>query len=141
MLLPTPAPGPDAAAEWVDAHLDDLCPDAPVASPAFRGGQEAADAALATLDLTGYAARRNEVLPRSRRGASRLSPYIRYGLIDLPAAWAAAAPAPPRDRTTFRDELAWQEYARHVGQLDVVVELVTGATSDQVPESLDGEDR
>ena len=112
MLLPTP--GPDTAAEWVRTHLGDLCSDPPVASPAFRGGQTAADAALAGLDLAGYAARRNEVLPRSRRGASRISPYIRYGLIDLPSAWRAAAGAPPRDRTKFRDELAWQEYARHL---------------------------
>ncbi len=114
MLLPTPAAGPDAAVGWVRAHLGDLCCDAPAASPAFRGGQEAADAALAGLDLAGYAARRNEVLPRSRRGASRISPYVRHGLVDLPTAWAAAASAPPRDRTKFRDELAWQEYARHV---------------------------
>ena len=114
MLLPTPGPGPDNAAEWVRTHLGDLCGDPPVASPAFRGGQTAADAALAGLDLVGYAARRNEVLPRSRRGASRISPYIRYGLIDLPSAWRAAAVAPPRDRTKFRDELAWQEYARHL---------------------------
>ena len=77
MLLPTPAPGPDAAVEWVRAHLGDLCGDEPAASPAFRGGQQAADAALAALDLTGYAAHRNEVLPRARRGASRISPYVR----------------------------------------------------------------
>lgn len=111
MLLPTPTtdvPG------WVRTHLADLCCDEPAASPAFRGGQQAADTALATLDLTGYAARRNEVLPVSRRGATRLSPWIRHGLIDLPTAWAAAADAPGRDRTKFRDELAWQEYARHL---------------------------
>ncbi|MCY7342312.1 MAG: deoxyribodipyrimidine photolyase [Pseudonocardia sp.] len=114
MLLPTPATGPDAAVEWVRTHLGDLCCDEPAASPAFRGGQQAADTALATLDLAGYAARRNEVLPRSRRGATRLSPFIRYGLIDLPTAWAAASGAPPRDRTKFRDELQWQEYARHL---------------------------
>ncbi|QJY50598.1 deoxyribodipyrimidine photolyase [Pseudonocardia broussonetiae] len=94
--------------------MADLCRDEPVASPAFRGGQQAADTALAALDLTGYAARRNEVLPVGRRGATRLSPWIRYGLIDLPTAWAAAADAPARDRTKFRDELAWQEYARHL---------------------------
>ncbi|MET0187446.1 MAG: FAD-binding domain-containing protein [Pseudonocardia sediminis] len=114
MLLPTPEPGPDAARDWVRTHLGDLCRDEPEPSPAFRGGQTAADAALAGLDVTGYAARRNEVAPRTRRGATRLSPWIRYGLIDLPTAWAAAADAPPRDRTKFRDELAWQEYARHL---------------------------
>ncbi|GAA3244576.1 hypothetical protein GCM10017691_50770 [Pseudonocardia petroleophila] len=112
MLLP--APTPDTALDWVRDHLADLCCDEPAASPAFRGGQQAADAALAALDLTGYAARRNEVLPVSRRGATKLSPWIRHGLIDLPAAWAFAADAAPRDRTKFRDELAWQEYARHL---------------------------
>ena len=114
VLLPTPAPGPGAATAFVREHLADLCCDEPAASPAVRGGQTAADIALATLDLAGYAARRNEVLPADRRGATRLSPYIRYGLIDLPTAWTVAGSAPPRDRTKFRDELAWQEYARHV---------------------------
>ncbi|WP_300016818.1 FAD-binding domain-containing protein [Pseudonocardia sp.] len=114
MLLPTPAPGPDAARAWVRDHLADLSCDDPVPSPSVRGGQQAADAALAALDVTGYAARRNEVLPVGRRGATRLSPYIRHGLIDLPTAWAAVATAPSRDRTKFRDELAWQEYARHL---------------------------
>nr|WP_205708502.1 FAD-binding domain-containing protein [Kineococcus siccus] len=66
------------------------------------------------MDLTGYAARRNEVWPPTRRGATRLSPYIRHGLLPLPAVWAAAAGAPPRDRAKFRDELLWQEYARHL---------------------------
>jgi deoxyribodipyrimidine photo-lyase len=112
VLLPTPTPA--HALEWVREHLGDLCADEPRASPSIRGGQTAADAALATLDLTGYAARRNQVLPASRRGATRLSPWIRHGLLDLPTVWAAAADAPARDRTKFRDELAWQEYARHV---------------------------
>ena len=90
VLLPTPGSEPDDAVTWVRVHLDDLCGDVPAASPAFRGGQAAADAALAALDLTGYAARRNTVLPYSRRGASRISPYVRHGLIDLPTAWDAA---------------------------------------------------
>ncbi len=113
-MLPPPEPGPDAAAGWVRRHLEDLCADEPRASPTFRGGQEAADAALAALDLSGYAARRNEVLPRSRRGATGLSPWIRHGLLPLPTVWDAAAGAPQRDRRKFRDELAWQEYARHL---------------------------
>ena len=49
----------------------------------IKGGQTAADQALATLDITGYAAKRSEVLPRSRRGASVLSPYIRHKCIAL----------------------------------------------------------
>ena len=41
------------------------------------GGQRAADAALESLDITGYANLRSEVLPREKRGASVLSPSIR----------------------------------------------------------------
>ncbi|MGI4894023.1 MAG: FAD-binding domain-containing protein [Janthinobacterium lividum] len=115
--LPPPPPERAAAADWVGTHLGHLTceptTDA-VATSSIRGGQSAADAALATLDLTGYAARRNEVLPLSRRGATRLSPYIRHGLLALPSVWAAAADAPARDRSKFRDELLWQEYARHL---------------------------
>jgi deoxyribodipyrimidine photo-lyase len=120
-LLPTPgedvAEDPDAAVAWVRTHLGHLAlegPDGVHASPAFRGGQEAADAALAVLDVTGYAGRRNEVLPVGRRGASRMSPYVRHGLVDLPTLWARVSHAPPRDRSKYRDELLWQEYARHV---------------------------
>ncbi|MBC7374720.1 MAG: deoxyribodipyrimidine photolyase, partial [Frankiales bacterium] len=80
----------------------------------IRGGQAAADAALALLDVTGYARRRSQVLPVGARGASRMSPYIRHGLLTLPQVWAAVAAAPAADRTKYRDELLWQEYARHV---------------------------
>ena len=120
--LPAPpapgAEGPDAAVlAWVATHLGYLCdggPDAVAGSPRFRGGQRAADRALAALDLRGYADRRSEVHPRGRRGATALSPWIRHGLLPLPRVWAAAADAPPRDRDRFRDELLWQEYARHL---------------------------
>ncbi len=103
---------------WTMTHLADLAgeaaPGSPVASGRFRGGQRAADAALAQLDLHGYASDRNEVLPDEDRGATGLSPYVRYGLLDLPTLWRAAADAPAHDRDRFRDELLWQEYARHV---------------------------
>ncbi|WP_336923028.1 FAD-binding domain-containing protein [Aquipuribacter sp. SD81] len=119
--LPTPpraaAEDPGAAAAWVAAHLGDLTlegPDGVRASTAFRGGQPAADAALAGLDVTGYAARRNEVWPPERRGASRMSPYVRHGLLDLRSLWDRVADAPARDRQRYRDELLWQEYARHL---------------------------
>ncbi|MCD2197471.1 deoxyribodipyrimidine photolyase [Actinomycetospora endophytica] len=112
--LPVPDPGPDAAVAFVGEHLADLACDTPAASPSFRGGQTAADAALAALDVTHYARRRNEVWPPERRGASRMSPWIRHGLLSLPALWEHVADAAPRDRTKYRDELAWQEYARHV---------------------------
>lgn len=111
-LLPTPDPAD--ALEWTERHLGDLSRDGVRASGRFRGGQSAADTALATLDASGYARRRNEVLPVSARGATGLSPYIRHGLLTLPRVWAAAGDAPPRDRDKLRDELLWQEYARHL---------------------------
>ena len=83
-------------------------------SGAITGGQSAADAALAALDITGYAARRSTVLPTDQRGASRMSPYIRHGLLSLREVWEAVKDAPARDRQRYRDELMWQEYARHL---------------------------
>jgi deoxyribodipyrimidine photo-lyase len=112
-LLPSPAT--DHVDAWVGEHLLDLSCDSEVRrSGRFVGTQAAADAALARLDLAGYARRRNEVLPESQRGATALSPYIRHGLLSLPEVSAAAATAPSKDRQKFRDELMWQEYARHL---------------------------
>ncbi|MEM9465141.1 MAG: FAD-binding domain-containing protein [Actinomycetota bacterium] len=111
--LPVPPAERSAVERWVTDHLGHLT-DAPVVgSPSFRGGQRAADAALAQFDVAGYAGRRNEVAPIERRGASRLSPYIRHGLLSLNDAWAAVGGGPSRDVQKFRDELLWQEYARH----------------------------
>ena len=108
--LGNPIAGQETA--WVKDHLGHLCSDEPVASPRFRGTQRAADAALAAFDVTGYAAKRSEVLPVQRRGASALSPWIRHGHLSLPRVWAATK-GPSRDVEKFRDELLWQEYARH----------------------------
>jgi deoxyribodipyrimidine photo-lyase len=117
-LLPLPPSGdPDAARAWTAEQLGDLSwegPDGVTASPRFRGGQQVADQILADLDIRGYAARRNEVLPESRRGASAVSPYVRYGLITLQELWDRVQSAPARDRGKYRDELLWQEYARHL---------------------------
>ena len=113
---PAPRPHSDAVAGWVAEHLGDLTLEGPdgVAAGAFRGGQGAADAALAGLDVTGYARRRSQVLPVSARGASRMSPYLRHGLLTLPDVWSAVRAAPERDRSRYRDELLWAEYARHL---------------------------
>lgn len=115
--LPTPPAEPAAALAWVREHLGDLALEEPediAASPAYRGGQPAADGALALHDVGGYARRRNEVLPVRRRGASGLSPYIRHGLLPLRRVWDDVAGGDARDVRKFRDELLWQEYARHL---------------------------
>lgn len=80
----------------------------------IRGGQSAANDALANLDISRYAEDRSEVYPLDRRGASRLSPYIRHNLLNLRHVYAAVKDAPFRNREKFRDELYWQEYARHL---------------------------
>ncbi len=105
-----------AVVAWVSTHLGHLSLEGAdgVRPGGHRGGQAAADAARATLDVTGYARSRSTVLPEHRRGASRLSPYLRHGLLSLPEVWDAVADAPPGDRRRFRDELLWQEYARHL---------------------------
>ncbi|MDG1365780.1 MAG: hypothetical protein P8P85_01850, partial [Acidimicrobiales bacterium] len=96
-LLPRPIADRAAVQSWVDTHLGHLFDGPAVGSPSFRGGQRAADAALARFDVAGYAARRNEVQPPQRRGASRLSPYIRHGLLRLEDVWAAVAGGPAND--------------------------------------------
>lgn len=115
--LPPPPPltnGVDAICRWVHTHLGDVTPDPITASPTFRGGDTAAAKALSDTTLVGYAANRNRVAPDEARGATRLSPYIRHGMLQLPTLWRYAADAPENDRDKFRDELLWQEYARHV---------------------------
>lgn len=80
----------------------------------IRGGQSAANEALANLDITRYAEDRSEVLPREKRGATVLSPYIRHNILTLKQVYSAVKDAPFKDREKFRDELFWQEYARHL---------------------------
>ena len=113
--LPAPELTPDRAGvvQWVSDHLGDLASGDPSAAP-VRGGQQAADAALQAFDVTGYARRRNNVLPERARGASGLSPYIRHGLLQLPRVHEFVAGGPRDDVEKFRDELLWQEYARHL---------------------------
>jgi deoxyribodipyrimidine photo-lyase len=115
-LLPVPPAGERPILAWVAEHLGHLAREGAdgVRAGGLRGGQSAADAALAALDVTGYARSRSTVLPVDRRGASRMSPYVRHGLVSLPELWAAVADAPSLDRDRYRDELLWQEYARHL---------------------------
>ena len=108
-----PVPQRGSEAQWVSAHLADLVRAGVEPSP-IPGGQRAADEALDGFTVRGYAARRNEVWPADRRGASGLSPYIRHGLLTLPRVWDHVEGGPARDVESFRDELLWQEYSRHL---------------------------
>ena len=118
LRLPTPTPGQES--DWVAEHLRGLfsgpARDANTFSPELAGTQSAANQALNTLDLRNYASARNQVMPVSSRGATRLSAWIRHGLLSLPEVAAAAehAPGSDGDRSKFIDELWWQEYARHL---------------------------
>ncbi|MEX0767338.1 MAG: hypothetical protein WD029_02590, partial [Microthrixaceae bacterium] len=109
--LALPEPGEEL--QWVKQHLAHLCADEPCRSGRFLGTQAAADSALASFDVTGYARARNQIDPVEQRGASGLSPWIRHGLLTLPRVWQTVSGA-ARDRDKYRDELRWQEYARHV---------------------------
>lgn len=80
----------------------------------ISGGQTAANEALATLDISGYASMRSEVLPVERRGATMLSPYIRHNMLTLQQVSDAVNRAPFKDKEKFRGELLWQEYNRHL---------------------------
>ncbi|MEQ8842229.1 MAG: FAD-binding domain-containing protein [Acidimicrobiales bacterium] len=111
--LELPSPTRSSVETFVTENLGHLVDRPVIGSPSIRGGQGQADAALTGFDVTRYAARRNEVDPPERRGASRLSPYIRHGLLSLGEVWDAVGGGPTRDVRKFRDELLWQEYARH----------------------------
>ena len=118
--LPVPSPGRAAAESFVATHLSGLFCESTdvVSSQSIRGGQRAANVALDSLDLTGYAANRNNAYPVSTRAASGLSPYVRHGLVDLQRLWAASdnqlqAGVDELDVARFQTELLWQEYSRH----------------------------
>ncbi|MFM8896616.1 MAG: hypothetical protein ACKOE2_14950 [Actinomycetales bacterium] len=71
--LAVPEPGRPGIQAWVSSELEGLFSGEEVPAASIVGGQCAADAALAAFQVSGYARRRNEVWPWSRRGASGLS--------------------------------------------------------------------
>ena len=113
--MPHLPPDVDGAAAWVAENLGGLFGGESRRSGAFVGGQTQADQALNALDITGYAKRRSQVWPEPDRGASKLSPYIRHGLLSLPRVHddPRVDGAPSYDRFKYRGELLWQEYSRH----------------------------
>ena len=120
LRLPLPAGDRGDAEAFVAEHFPGLYHQSELhgtggvrGSDRFRGGQRAADQALARFDVEGYAAGRNEVFPQRERSTSGLSPYIRHGLLSLRDVWDQVEGGPEADVAKFRDELLWQEYARH----------------------------
>ncbi len=113
--LPTPMAGVTASRQFVANHLGHLLAenDEVLPSTEFRGGQRAADDALEQFDVSGYANNRSQSYPQTKRGASKLSPWIRHGFLSLQQVWEHVEGGPDRDVAKFRDELLWQEYARH----------------------------
>jgi deoxyribodipyrimidine photo-lyase len=103
---------PDAL-EIIESHFQGLY-SGDIGLSSIKGGQSAANLALSNLDITRYAEQRSEVLPLEKRGATVLSPYIRHNLLTLDQVYRAVKGAPFKDREKFRDELYWQEYARHL---------------------------
>ena len=99
--------------EIINSHFLDLCCDE-YTEPLIRGGQSNADLALHNLDISNYSKLRNNVYPKSKRGSSYLSAYIRHGLIDLKEVWKNVERFKYEDKTKYRDELLWQEFSRHL---------------------------
>ena len=99
--------------EIINSHFLDLCCDE-YTEPLIRGGQSNADLALHNLDISNYSKLRNNVYPKSKRGSSYLSAYIRHGLIDLKEVWKYVERFKYEDKTKYRDELLWQEFSRHL---------------------------
>lgn len=84
--------------------------DAAKPSP-MRGGREAALAAWKAFSLKGYAARRNDCVGHEST-VSRLSPYIRHGVVTLRevAGWVRERGVGGEDADKFWAELGWRQF-------------------------------
>jgi deoxyribodipyrimidine photo-lyase len=121
---PLPAPSSMNGFDGTIASLSldelSLLPSAPDWAGGLRGAWHGSeDAAHAMLNdfvangLKGYADGRD--LP-AQPHVSRLSPYLRFGILSPYQAWEAAGAgnAPPRDVEKFRKELGWREFSWHL---------------------------
>lgn len=93
--------------------------------PPLEGGREAAEAALAAIDPVTYEKNRNFI----DGAVTRLSPYIRHGVLDLAEVRDAALDAALDGRPgKLVQELAWRDYFRRV-----YAELGTAVWDDREP--------
>ena len=97
----------------INEYFTNLCCDQ-YTIPFLKGGQSNADTALNQLNIDKYASKRNNVYPKTKRGSSYLSPYIRHGLLSLVDVWNKVDKFEYKDRSKFQDELLWQEFSRHL---------------------------
>ena len=86
-------------------------PHVPAPSP-IAGGRAEAEAALAKIDPCAYAASRNHL----DGAVTRLSPYIRHGILSLDEVrnHALAAVVDPKAAEKFIRELAWRDYWQRI---------------------------
>ena len=91
----------------IDEYFENLCCDN-YTIPFLKGGQSNADTALNQLNIDRYSTKRNNVYPKSKRGSSYLSPYIRHGLLSLKDVWNAVDSFEYKDKSKFRDQDFWQ---------------------------------
>ncbi|MGF1595554.1 MAG: deoxyribodipyrimidine photolyase [Acidimicrobiales bacterium] len=146
--LPLPEPGRRQAERYVADHLRHLVDTSGAgtfSSAVFRGGQVAADAALAALDLTGYAEAGRRAYPQHRRRTSALSPWIRHGLLSLTRVWdhvhRLEPSPPPVDLDAFAHALAWQEFARHRYARRAAGVVTVGGSPPSSPDAAARDDR
>jgi len=112
-----PPPGRAAAEAFVITHLAHLvdrrvAANQPLSSARFRGGQRAADEALARFRVDGYRQGAGVAYPQRDRTGSGLSPWVRNGLLPLDRLWDRVAGGPPADVSAFRWSLLRMERAR-----------------------------
>lgn len=74
------------------------------------GGRRAAEAALAAIAPAAYAATRNHL----NGAVTRLSPYLRHGVVSLAEVRNAALRAAPQAASKLINELGWRDYYRRV---------------------------
>ncbi len=114
--LPRPEPGRHGAEAFVAAHLGHLMerrvPRGPMSSPTYRGGQQAAEAALARFDVTGFRVGQETVYPQRHRHAPVLWPWVRHGLLSLGRLYRHVVDGPADDVAAFRAALLAEEAAR-----------------------------
>lgn len=97
------------------AHVATLSPrEEPLEAGTLPGSQDAAQTRLLALDPVGYAKGRNFL----NGPVTRLSPYIRHGMVSLDAArnLALSRVKNRQDAEKFIQELAWRDYWQRVAR-------------------------